>query len=141
MNSSLNLESIFVADMVERFHIPSEVRYEYPVQQTLNITYHQIWEKCKKTINEESIYKPTTDVKEVINALRLAKIVKADLYSSRTSSAYKWMLLLEGGQQVLFKPALTNKTVKESLKCVSGCEHPEYEVAGFALNRYERNFI
>ncbi|KAL3865869.1 hypothetical protein ACJMK2_043218 [Sinanodonta woodiana] len=59
---------------------------------------------------------------------------KLDLYSPSTFSAYKWMIVFEGGQQVLFKPALINKTVKTRVNCVSGCGHPKYEIAGFALN-------
>ncbi|KAL3872517.1 hypothetical protein ACJMK2_035741 [Sinanodonta woodiana] len=114
---------------------PSESRFKFHIHPIKNIDYRQIWEKFNQTINDESIYRPTTDVDEIIYALRRSKIVKVDLYSPSTFSAYKWMIVLEGGQHVLFKPALINKTVKASVNCVSGCEHPEYEIAGFALNR------
>ncbi|KAL3847454.1 hypothetical protein ACJMK2_018360 [Sinanodonta woodiana] len=135
LNSSWNWKTTMVTIMNRSNEFPSEGGYEYTIRPIANVNYHQLWDKCNQTINKESIYKPTTDIEEVIDALRHAKIIKADIYSPSTASSYKWMLTLEGGQQVLFKPAFTNKTMKESVKCVSGCEHPEYEVAGFALNR------
>ncbi|KAL3847456.1 hypothetical protein ACJMK2_018362 [Sinanodonta woodiana] len=103
MSSSWNLATIFVVEGDGKL----QAQHEYEKQQRLNKNARKIWEKCNQTITEESIYKPTTDVKEVIDALRHVKIVKADLYLHEMSSAYKWMLILEGGQQVLFKPVLT----------------------------------
>ncbi|KAL3847455.1 hypothetical protein ACJMK2_018361 [Sinanodonta woodiana] len=135
LNSSWNWKTKMVTIMNLKNEFQLEGGYEYTIRPIANVNYHQLWKKCHQTINKKSIYKPTTDIEEVIDALRHAKIIKADIYSPSTASAYKWMLTLEGGQKVLFKPAFTNKTVKESVKCVSGCEHPEYEVAGFALNR------
>ncbi|KAK3605624.1 hypothetical protein CHS0354_027289 [Potamilus streckersoni] len=135
LNSTWNWETILVAIKIGSNHFPSEGGHKYQMRQGININYHQIWEKCNQAINGESIFIPTTDVEEIIDALRSAKIVKADIYSPSTSSEYKWILILEGGQLVHFKPALINKTVKESGNCFSGCGHAEYEVAGFTLNR------
>ncbi|KAK3605622.1 hypothetical protein CHS0354_027289 [Potamilus streckersoni] len=136
LNSTWNWETILVAIKIGSNHFPSEGGHKYQMRQGININYHQIWEKCNQAINGESIFIPTTDVEEIIDALRSAKIVKADIYSPSTSSEYKWILILEGGQLVHFKPALINKTVKESGNCFSGCGHAEYEVAGFTLNSF-----
>ena len=55
-------------------------------------------------IGNRELYPANFDVNEATNALRYAKLVAVDLFTVRTS--LKWIITLEGGQHVLFKPAI-----------------------------------
>ncbi|KAK3580852.1 hypothetical protein CHS0354_032912 [Potamilus streckersoni] len=96
-----------------------------------------LWNAMDRLINNQSLYPDGEFVDEAIAALRKSRIIRADIWGARVStSSYKWQLTLEGGQKVLFKPAIVNITNKERTSdCVSGCEHPQYEITGFTLNR------
>ncbi|KAK3580856.1 hypothetical protein CHS0354_032916 [Potamilus streckersoni] len=108
---------------------PMKPKYSYKNISTL-------WNAMDRLINNQSLYPDGEFVDEAIAALQNARIIRVDKWGPRVSTSYKWQLTLEGGKKVLFKPAIVNITNKERTSgCVSGCEHPQYEITGFTLNR------
>ena len=95
--------------------------------------YAEFWKEVENYAENDTLYPETANVDKVQQALRSAKIIHADIFLRATS--LKWILTLEGGQQVIFKP----QTVPRSRRfrhCFSfDCEHPEYEIAAFTINR------
>ena len=66
--------------------------------------YTILWNRLDNIISNQSLYPAELDTKIATDALQNAKIILADLFPVRTS--LKWMIILEGGQKVLFKPSL-----------------------------------
>ena len=69
-----------------------------------NITAAKFWKGIDAMITNDSLYSEDFDVSLVVNVLRHAKIIKADLFLERSS--YKWNLDLQGGQRIVFKPKI-----------------------------------
>ena len=75
-----------------------------PLYTDDNVTATKFWKIIDAMITNDSLYSEDFHVPLVVNVLRHAKIIKADLFLERTS--YKWNLLLQGGQRILFKPKI-----------------------------------
>ena len=75
-----------------------------PLYTDDNVTAAKFWKIIDGMITNDSLYSEDVHVPLVVNVLRHAKIIKADLFLERTS--YKWNLLLQGGQRILFKPKI-----------------------------------
>ena len=75
-----------------------------PLYTDDNVAATKFWKRIDSLITNDSLYSEDIDVSLVVNVLRHAKIVKADLFCARTS--YKWTLYLQGGQRIVFKPKL-----------------------------------
>ena len=123
-------------------YLPSFIKDVKPQLQNVrntNLSVYQrkpnaeFWKEVENYAENDTFYPETVNVDEVLLALRSAKIIHADM--SLRASSLKWILTLEGGQQVVFKP----QTVPRSRRfrhCFSfDCEHPEYEIAAFTINR------
>ncbi|KAK3595921.1 hypothetical protein CHS0354_032428 [Potamilus streckersoni] len=110
---------------------------DFKVLQMANNWMHpknmtQIWKQMDRLISPAGLYPSNININPFKEAIRSAKIVKADMFQKQVS--YKWILTLEGGQQILFKPILLPRDHKAKM-CDSDCEHPEYEIAAFTMNR------
>ena len=75
-----------------------------PLYTDDNVTAAKFWKRIDAMITNDNLYSEDFDVSLVMNVLRHARIVKADLFCARTS--YKWTLYLQGGQRIVFKPKL-----------------------------------
>ena len=69
-----------------------------------NVRHFKFWEMIDGMVTNNSLYSGDFNVSIVTNVLRHAKLIKADLFLERNS--YKWTLILQGGQRILFKPRL-----------------------------------
>ena len=67
-------------------------------------TAAKFWKGIDAMITNDSLYSEDFNVSLVVDVLRQAKLVKADLFLERSS--YKWNLHLQGGQRIVFKPKL-----------------------------------
>ena len=94
----LNISS---KSMSSRFNL---VPNEAPLYTDDNVTAATLWKRIDAMINNDSLYSVDFNVSMVLNVLRHAKLVKADLFPVRYS--YKWNLFLQGGQRIVFKPKL-----------------------------------
>ena len=75
-----------------------------PLYTDDNVTAAKFWERIDSMITNDNLYSEDFNVSMVVNVLRHAKLVKADLFLVRNS--YKWILYIQGGQRVVFKPWL-----------------------------------
>ena len=90
-----------------------------------------LWKSVDDGIGaNRKLYSKNLKIDEILTELKTAKIRNITFFLNRPT--IKWMLTLDGGQKALFKPELNDEN---SMKCKSGCEHPAYEVTGFAINR------
>ena len=80
----------------------------YPIHDVTdkhwNGDYTTLWNMLDSFISNASMYPADFDTDIAVNALKHAKVVEADIFPVRTS--LKWVMKLEGGQTVLFKPSL-----------------------------------
>ena len=60
------------------------------------------WNFIDGLVNNEHLYPKEVDVTIVTDILKTAKIEHVDLFKERNS--LKWLIMLEGGQKILFKP-------------------------------------
>ena len=79
---------------------------------------------------DRKVYVKDFDVDSLITKLKTSKILDVQFLLNRPT--IKWLLTLDGGQKIVFKPDLN---VSDTRLCKAGCEHPAYEVIGFAINR------
>ena len=75
-----------------------------PLYTDDNVMAAKFWERIDSMITNDSLYSEDFNVSMVVSVLRHAKLLKADLFRERNS--YKWILYLQGGQRVVFKPWL-----------------------------------
>ena len=61
------------------------------------------WIQIDRLINADGLYSEQFDVSIVTDVLKTAKILRVDAFIKRYSM--KWLLTVEGGQRVLYKPA------------------------------------
>ena len=64
----------------------------------------EFWNRLDGMISNSSLYSADFDTSIAASALQNAKIEHVELFKKRTS--LKFMMTLEGGQKVLFKPAV-----------------------------------
>ena len=69
-----------------------------------NGNYTTLWNMLDNFISNASMYPTDFDTDIAVNALKHAKVMEVDVFPVRTS--LKWVMKLEGGQTVLFKPSL-----------------------------------
>ena len=69
-----------------------------------NGNYATLWNMLDSFISNASMYPTDFDTDIAVNALKHAKVMEVDVFPVRTS--LKWVMTLEGGQTVLFKPSL-----------------------------------
>ena len=60
------------------------------------------WNFIDGLVNNEHLYPKELDVTIVADIIKTAKIEHVDLFKERNS--LKWLIMLEGGQKILFKP-------------------------------------
>ena len=75
-----------------------------PLYTDDNVTATKFWKRIDAMITNDSLYSEDFNVHLVLNVMRHAELVKADMFLQRTS--YKWILHLQGGQRIVFKPKL-----------------------------------
>ena len=92
-------ESISVFD-----EITENSNAKTPDRAVEKMNFTSFWNSLDAMIGNGELYSGDFDVNIATNALRNARLVAADLFIKRTS--LKWILTLEGGQNVVFKPAV-----------------------------------
>ncbi|KAK3595919.1 hypothetical protein CHS0354_032426 [Potamilus streckersoni] len=92
----------------------------------------ELWAELNSLNDSYGLYPENVNMKLIKSAIRCAKIIKVE--TLKVQNSFKWLLTLEGEQKILYKPLLLQKDQRET-KCNTGCEHPEYEVTAFVINR------
>ncbi|KAK3595920.1 hypothetical protein CHS0354_032427 [Potamilus streckersoni] len=92
----------------------------------------ELWADMNSLIDARGLYPNDFNLKLIKSAIRCARIIQVE--QLKVQNTFKWLLTLEGGQKILFKPLLLPKGEHEH-ECNVGCEHPEYEITAFAINR------
>ena len=64
----------------------------------------EFWNALDLLISKESLYPTGFDITIVTDVLKTVRIERAELFEKRYS--LKWLLTVEGGQKVLFKPSV-----------------------------------
>ena len=80
------------------------LRLTFVLTESLQLNSNAVWDEIKLLGNKVSLYPDSYDVERVRRTLRLSKLLSAKIMKKHTS--LKWILVLEGNQTVLFKPAL-----------------------------------
>ncbi|KAK3575705.1 hypothetical protein CHS0354_006573 [Potamilus streckersoni] len=113
-------------------NVPPWIKRLSLIENIENKNYSSSLDQLDTWISPDGLFSPKCNLSEVTEALRNAKIHGVELLKLQTS--YKWQIILEGGHRAVYKPMLLPK-VKRPEACNVGCEHPEYEVAAFTVNR------
>ena len=66
--------------------------------------YTELWNRLDAMISNSSLYPADFDTSIAASALQNARIEHVDLFKERSS--LKFIIMLEGGQKVIFKPAV-----------------------------------
>ena len=136
-SNQMSTENDTLEDYLDNFHIFNKKQYKVhgsrepeDTKQKENSKMTDYWKKVYDGIGKNrQLYQSDFNVEELLFKMQTETIVNIDFFRRRPT--IKWILTLTGGQKVLFKPELNDK----QNHCKSGCEHPEYEVTGYVLNR------
>ena len=108
-NAVLPDRSIYVNDTHDQAHILVSDRNEHEERR---LRYKTLWSRSPTAFwsqidhmisNNKSLYSYKFDVTIVTDILKTVKIERIDVFNERYS--LKWLLTVEGGQRILFKPA------------------------------------
>ena len=77
--------------------------FQNKLKETWKTNATEFWDMVDSMINNNSLYPKDFNVSIITDVLRTAKAELFDLFADRNS--LKWMITLEGGQSVLFKPS------------------------------------